>query len=87
MENQSQNTQTTHFLLRYRPNYQTDDGRLLEVSRLMHPEAFKEVDGDDEEEIREPVSSRAKTQITSFPIIRRFNIKPAYVRWQNYDPG
>ena len=54
----------------------------------MHPEAFKEVvDGEDEEETREPVSSRAETQETPFPIIRRFNIKPAHVRWQNNDPG
>ena len=89
MENQSQNTQTTHLLLGYRPNYRTDNRRLqCSLSRLMHPEAFKEVvDGEDEEETREPVSSRAETQETPFPIIRRFNIKPAYVRWQNYDPG
>ena len=66
------------------PEQTTED---YSLSRLMHPEAFKEVDGKDEEDTREPGPSRAETQETPFPIIRRFNIKPAYLRWQNYDPG
>ena len=64
---------------------QTHDDRSL--SRLMHPEAFKEVDEIDEEDTRVPGSTRDETQDTPFPIIRRFNIKPAYMRWQNFDPG
>ena len=53
------------------------------VSRLMHPENFQEEAEDDD--TPEIVGTRLNNQ--AFPVIRRFNIKPAYSRWQNFDPG
>ena len=51
------------------------------VSRLMHPEAFQDDIADTD------VPEIVGTRFNNHQIIRRFNVKPAYSRWQLFDPG